>query len=427
MWTGTIAEIGGLMIMTAGTLQVIMSMRSVWQGPANAVELKRDLLAPFRSGASSAPADTTAPVQAWLGTRKFQVALRIYENDAQDTCSFYLVPVDGRPLPVFRPGQFLTFELPTGETGAPTVRCYSLSESPTENDCYRITVKKMPPPPGAPPGTPYGIGSGFLHDLVYEGDVLDVFAPAGSFCLDEESDRPVVLIAGGVGITPVLCMLNWLLETGSEREIWFFYGARNRQEHIMYDYLTQVRRNNPNVKMFVAYAEPTPECRRGVDYNVEGFIGVDLFREVLTASNYEFYMCGPPPMLNALRTGLSEWGVPEEDVHFESFGGAPAAPKSDISVSEPGTAPDEDDAIEVHFARSGKVVKWNKDAETLLELAEMNGLRVNSSCRAGNCGTCACGIREGSVEYVTPPARLPEAGTCLPCVSRAKSNLVLDL
>ena len=146
---------------------------------------------------------------SWIGFRKFQVARKVCEDGAQQVCSFYLAPHDGRPLPAFQPGQFLTIQFyikaaTNGQQRAvqPTVRCYSISDC-AKSDCYRISVKRVAPPrdnADAPPG----VVSNYLHDHVEEGDILDIKAPSGSFILETERAAPVVLIGGGVGITPVL-------------------------------------------------------------------------------------------------------------------------------------------------------------------------------------------------------------------------------
>ena len=234
---------------------------------------------------------------SWNGKRKFEIQKRVYENLAEDICSFYLVPHDHRPIPPFKPGQFLTFELPVPGQPQPVVRCYSLSDSPLHEDYYRVSIKKLGPHPNAPEGTPPGLSSNYFHDNLQVGEIVEVFAPAGEFYLNEESERPVILVAGGVGLTPVVSMLDTLVERGSNREILFFYGAGNRAEHAMYDHLKMVGRENSNVRVVVCYSHPTDKCVEGEDYDHKGFVSVDLIKTYVEANNYEFYICGPPPMM----------------------------------------------------------------------------------------------------------------------------------
>lgn len=164
--------------------------------------------------------------ETWPGFRTFRVERKVAEDAAQSVCSFYLVPEDGRPLPPFLPGQFLTFrlDLPRATGGVEhAVRCHSLSDSPKAGN-YRISIKRVPPTAGS--AVPPGRSSGYFHDQVAAGSLLQVRAPAGRFCLDR-SDAPVVLIAGGIGITPLLSILNWCVAEQPRREVWLFYGVRD--------------------------------------------------------------------------------------------------------------------------------------------------------------------------------------------------------
>ncbi|MEO5719300.1 MAG: FAD-binding oxidoreductase, partial [Chthoniobacterales bacterium] len=167
----------------------------------------------------------------WNGFRKFLVSKKVMES--KDVCSFYLTPHDQKRLSGFLPGQYLTFQLEIPGNARPVIRCYSLSDGP-RTDGYRVSIKKIPP---AKPELPPGIVSSHFHDNIKEGDILDVKAPGGKFYLDPEVTENVVLIGGGIGVTPVLAMLNTLISLGSTRQIWFFYGLRNRAEHVMKDQL----------------------------------------------------------------------------------------------------------------------------------------------------------------------------------------------
>ena len=146
----------------------------------------------------------------WNGFRKFQVTKKVCE--CEDVNSFYLAPHDGRPLPQFKPGQYITFQLNLPGQSKPVIRCYSLSDS-HRPDCYRVTIKKALPPPDCE-GAKCGIASSYFCDTVKVGDILDVKAPSGHFFLDMAEEKPVVLISGGVGITPMVSMLNAIVESG---------------------------------------------------------------------------------------------------------------------------------------------------------------------------------------------------------------------
>lgn len=354
---------------------------------------------------------------AWAGYRKFVLAGKVLE--AENICSFYYAPHDGRQLPPYLPGQYLTFRLHVPGQANPVTRCYSLSDSPNHPDYYRITVKRILPPPDKS-DLPPGLASSFLHHELQPDDIVDVKAPSGHFYLDTAHHHPVVLIAGGIGLTPVLSMLNYIAESGSTRETWFFYGVRNSSEHAMKDHLQDLANENENIHLRICYSDPLPEDEEGRDFDHAERVSVELLKNTLESNNYDFYICGPPPMMNAMVEDLDAWGVPRDKIHYEAFG--PASVKRVSTVSEGASA----SGVQVTFARSGKTLAWGGDAGSLLEFAEANGIPMDCGCRAGNCGTCLTAIREGEVEYLNEPGAPVEEGSCLTCISVPKSNVSLD-
>ena len=172
------------------------------------------------------------PVRGWRGLRKFRVTRKVKE--AEGVYSLYLKPYDGKPVPLFVPGQHLTLQVQVQDQPKPLTRCYSLSDAPVFPDRYRVTVKQLTPPDEAP-GAPPGLVSSHLHEVLREGATLNVQAPSGRFYLDLTKDRPVVMIAGGIGITPLMSMLGAMHAFGRPSEAWLFYGLRNRREHTFYD------------------------------------------------------------------------------------------------------------------------------------------------------------------------------------------------
>lgn len=359
---------------------------------------------------------------SWPGYRKFKIIKKVEE--CKDVCSFYFVPHDGKRLPSFVPGQYLTFNLHVpgkapGEV-ADVVRCYSLSDSPGELSHYRVTIKRIGPPPGKPDAPP-GAVSSYFHGQLKEGDIVDVKAPSGSFCLDVTQSAPVVLIGGGIGLTPVLSMLSAVVESGSKREVWFFLGVMNGDQHAFREYLEKIAREHENVRLHVCYSDPKESEVAGKDFHHAERVSIGLFKRLLPSNNYDFYICGPPPMMQALTAGLTEWGVPEARIHFEAFG--PASVKKAVPTPPAGAG-----AVKwaVTFSKSGKVLSWDSSVGSLLDLASMNGVPIDSGCRAGNCGTCITAIRSGSVDYLREPGSAPEKGSCLACVCVPKGDLVLD-
>jgi len=355
---------------------------------------------------------------SWNGFRKFVIKRKVEE--AQDISSFYLSPHDSKRLPRFKPGQYLTFKLNIPGNPKPVIRCYSLSDSPNHSDHYRITIKRLSAPSNKP-DLPNGLVSTYFHDRLKEGDILDVKAPSGKFFLDLSVDFPMVLVGGGVGITPILSMLKGVTESQSKREVWLFYGVPGGSHHIMKEYLAQLSGEFDNLHLQVCYSKPTDHDVPGKEYHHAGHITVELFKRVLPANNYEFYICGPPSMMESLTQDLLSWGVPTDKIFFEAFGPA--------TVKRVTAAPmllEETPGIDVIFAKSGKKCPWNPKAGSLLDFAESNGITIDFGCRAGNCGTCLTAIKGGEVTYLTDPGTMPEAGSCLTCISVPKGHVTLD-
>ncbi len=356
----------------------------------------------------------------WNGIRKFTVEKKVLE--CADTCSFYLKPHDSKPLPPFKPGQYLTFQLVLPGLSKPLVRCYSLSDCarPTH---YRVTIKRCLPPPKTE--YPPGLGSSFFCDVVKEGDILDVKAPNGHFFLDLEKERPVVLISGGIGVTPMISMANALVESGSTREIWFFFGARSGEDHMFKTYMAELAAKHPNVHMQVCYSRPHPNEVRGRDYHHEGRVSVELFKQLLPSNNYDYFLCGPGPFMQTITDDLRAWGVPDAWVHFEAFG--PASVKRVAKPEDKAAAAAAPSAgFDVQFARSGKTVAWNTSFGSILDLADDKGVKIDAGCRAGNCGSCLVAIKSGEVEYLGEHGAEVERGSCLTCICKPKGPLVLD-
>ena len=354
----------------------------------------------------------------WNGFRKFSVAKKVTECD--DVCAFYLKPHDGKPLPEYKPGQYLTFQLDIPGRDKPLVRCYSLSDSPRECQHYRVTIKKEKAPPET--DFPHGAASSFFCDAVKEGDILNVKAPSGHFFLDMAKSHPVVLIAGGVGITPMLAMAK-AIASGSKREAWFFYGVRNQREHIHQDELQKLAAQNENIHLHISYSRPAAEEVKGRHYHHEGRVSIELLKEVLPSNNFEYYLCGNGAFMKSITEGLEAWGVPEKDIYFEAFG--PATVKKKVAQPSPSETVHMS-KMQVTFGRSGKTVRWEPALGNLLDFAREQGVRIDSGCCAGSCGSCLVAIRSGAVEYLKSPDAEPEAGACLTCICRPKGDVVLD-
>ncbi|MFK5986373.1 MAG: 2Fe-2S iron-sulfur cluster-binding protein [Pseudomonadota bacterium] len=367
---------------------------------------------------------TPCSTPAWEGFREFTVIRRKFEDIKHSICSFYLVPADGKQLPVFKPGQYLTFKLliddKISHKSKTIMRCYSLSDS-YHADHYRVSIKRVLAPAGKSDTAP-GLSSNFFHDHVQEGCKLLLKPPSGHFHLQENKLLPIVVIGGGIGITPMLSILNTVLKTGIKREVWLYYGIRNGDEHMMKELLQAYAREYDNFHLHVCYSAPNEKDIKGIDYQHNGRVTLPLLRNTLKLIHYQFYVCGPKPLMESLIPELHEWGVDSGDIYYESFGPASLAKPKKVVPSETMTQP-----ISVTFGQSDKCISWDPSADSLLDFAEASGIEVESGCRAGSCGSCQTAIKTGEVEYKQQADVDITTGNCLLCISTPKNNLTLDL
>ncbi len=361
----------------------------------------------------------TAQEKPWDGFRKFIVKKIIAEDEKSS--SVYLVPEDRKPLPTFYAGQHLTFRFQIPGKTKPVVRCYSLSDGPNEN-YYRITVKRCPPP-SHQPDAPRGLVSHYINEQLAAGEIIDVKAPGGSFFLDPAKQNPIVLLAGGVGITPMMSIILALLNANSKRQILLVYGLSNSTQHTFKNKLSELAAQFQNLKALTFYSNPIATDQQGTDYDLPGYATANILEPILSNPSLEFYICGPPPFMSEIYNGLIEHGVSDEKIHFEAFG--PASIKRTRQQTAVTGADDQSTQhYEIEFCKSNKKITWSNEFENLLELAEANEIELESGCRAGNCGTCELDLLEGDVQH--PDHAKANTDKCLTCVARPKSNLKLE-
>jgi hypothetical protein len=411
-------QVAGVILCAFIVAHVVLYIASTLRQLASAShrdQLAQRLLLERISAANALRVQREQAQHSWSGTRKFEV--RKKQLEAEDQCSFYLVPHDGRELPLFMPGQYLTFRLGIPGRDKPAIRCYSLSDGP-RTDYFRVTIKRVPPPRDK--DVPPGLVSNYFHDHVSEGDILDCNAPRGDFFITPEDSSPVVLIGGGVGITPMLSMLTRVTEVNPGREIWVFYGVRSSADHAFKTRFEELAAHNGNIRLCICYTRPDQSDVEGKDYQYAQRISVDLFKKLLPSNNYEFYICGPPPMMTALTTDLKEWGVPDNRVFIEAFGKA-SAPKKKATPKEEeaGAAP------KIKFGRTGKELVWSDEFDNILDFAEDKGITMDSGCRAGNCGECEVALLSGKVSCVSAGAEIVE-GSCLTCIAVPDGDIAID-
>lgn len=360
-----------------------------------------------------------------LEFQSFRVDRKVVENTSGSICSFYLKPENGKPLPTFLPGQFLTFRLdiPTAPGSIQQViRCYSLSDSPSA-DYYRISIKRAPSVPSR--DFSLGVSSQYVHDHVNVGSILQVRAPCGHFHTDN-SENPIVLIGGGIGITPLLSMLNQCSKHQPSRKIWLFYGLTDGREMVMKSHLEGLASSNPNFHLLICMSTPLPEDELGRDYQHQGRVDIELLRAHLPDKHYHFYICGPTSMLESLVPALEDWGISDTHIHFEAFGPASIKRRHAKTAVTEAQDPAAKANIVVYFAQSGQQFQWQPSTSNLLEFAEAKGVSVNAGCRAGSCGSCQTKLITGEVEYYQPPDYDTDPGSCLLCVCIPKTSITLQ-
>jgi len=250
----------------------------------------------------------------WSGWRDFVIESVTPESEI--IRSFVLVPADGGTVLRHKPGQYLGFALDLPGLGS-LRRNYSVSCAPNDR-AYRITVKRE-----AAPGVPPGKVSTWLHDQAGPGTVLRVAAPAGDFVLDTTTAAPVVLVSGGVGLTPLMSMLETIATSGSGRPAWWVHGALNSRVQAMGAQVRALAAASPgSLRATTFHAEPLPGERPGEAYDASGLISADWLIANTPAAEATYYLCGPKPFLRALVNGLRRAGVPAERVRYEFFGPA---------------------------------------------------------------------------------------------------------
>lgn len=277
---------------------------------AAAYQQLADIFIDFEKGLYESAKQTPG---GWVGWRKFKVSRKVPESD--EIISFYLEPVDGGRLPHYKPGQYISVRVFVPELGVYQPRQYSLSDTDS-GDHFRISVKKE----SAKGLAPAGRISNVLHENLPEGAEIDVSNPYGEFTLDLEASGPVVLISGGVGITPMLSMLGTLVEHAPTRPVVFLHAVRNHKVHAMKDYLSSIVENNPQVSKAIFYEEVDGSEKKGVDYDYEGRIELQNIKDKILLPDANYYLCGPIPFMKTQQKALEDLGVPPERIHSEVFG-----------------------------------------------------------------------------------------------------------
>ncbi len=270
-------------------------------------------LADIMIGAEAALYDEAAARPGgWRAWRNFVVRHKRAESDV--ITSFFLEPEDGLALADFKPGQYISVVVDVPRLGLQQVRQYSLSDAPNGKS-YRISVKRESE------GTAQAAGyvSNLLHDYVNRGDLVRITPPFGDFHIEMQATTPVVLISGGVGLTPLISMLKAVLKN-TEREVVFVHGARNSRVHAMKERVKAAADTNRRLTSIVFYDAPLESDVPGYDYDYEGMVDLRRIAQSVLKPDADYYVCGPIPFMRMQVQTLKALGVAESRLHYEVFG-----------------------------------------------------------------------------------------------------------
>ena len=330
-------------------------------------------------------------------TRRWSGQLRVAHiaNETPTVETYRLVPVDEGELPFdFLPGQFLQVQVEL-EPGKPARRSYTIASSPTQRAFVEITVKREE----------QGAVSKYLNEKLAVGDLLQLSGPFGSFTFTGSDADSIVLIAGGVGITPMMSVLRYLTDKAWPGEIFFLYGARSTEEFLFREEIERLEKRHANLHVLATMQRAAGTVWLGP----EGLLTKELVvGAVPQIAERRVHLCGPPPMMAAMKKLLLELGVAEAQIHSEAFG--PASLPSDnapsaltaatelgpVQAAPPPVDKGEVAAATVTFSVSGVAAPLQAD-ETVLEAAEGAGVEIPYSCRVGECGVCVTRLLQGTV------------------------------
>jgi ferredoxin-NADP reductase/MOSC domain-containing protein YiiM len=372
-----------------------------------------DLLADEQPvGAARQPHDPTRA--AWTGFRSLQVTKVVPESPT--VASIYLAAPDGSALPPAQAGQYVTIRV-TGAGQPAPVRSYSLSSAPGA-ETYRVSVKQEP----------HGTASTYLTNKLRPGATLEVAAARGEFVLTTGTN-PVVLISAGIGVTPVLAMLQQLAAERSNREIWWIHGARRPEDDALATeahalLTTLAHRHEHNF-----YSAATPD-EPLAPHGAQGRITKGKLSQLAIPAEANAYICGPSGFMADMQEALSALGIDPSYVHTELFSALPSINPGVIGqgrraphppAGAQGTGP------LVTFARSGISTTFDTHRKSVLELADACDISTRWSCRTGVCHTCTTALLSGTIAYRPDPLELPAEGEVLICCARPDTDVVLDM
>ncbi|MEW5279955.1 molybdopterin dinucleotide binding domain-containing protein, partial [Citrobacter freundii] len=349
----------------------------------------------------------------WEGRKTFKVIELKKEADNVTTVTFQSNS-EGY-LPDYEPGQHITVSCcPMSDSEEIVTRAYSLTGPAFVHDrkTYSISVRHQK---ATDEKGEYveGIMSSYINTHLQIGKDVELTPPGGNFIVPLNAVQPVVIFAGGIGITPFISYLESINPQAEGPEIWLFYANQNSRLHAFKKRIAELNASIDRLKVINIYNQPLDCDIPGLDYDRAGYVGAGDVEAYLIENNARYYMCGPQPMMDAISRGLQERGVPAFAIFYEIFR-SPTKINNDPSLRH-----------KVIFAKSGREEIWTTDKGTLLNFGEKLGIKMPSGCRVGQCESCSTKVIAGNVQHLNGVEPSDE-GACLTCQCIPAGDITID-
>lgn len=375
-------------------------------------------------------------IEQWTGELTVRCTRVIQET--KDVKTFCFV-ADPPQLFTYQPGQFVTLKLEID--GKPVQRAYSISSSPSRPHTLDLTIKRVPAPADSP-DVPPGLVSNWLHDRFAVGDKIQLSGgPMGHFTCATNTAPKLLMISAGSGVTPMLSMSRWIYDTAQERDVVFLHSARSPQDIVALKELELMANHQPDFRLAMTMTRPE-FSRDWLGYR--GRLNDGLLLNV--APDFKervVYVCGPEPFTKGVKDMLTNLGFPMENYHEESFGGVKRkakAPSTPPTPTAPSPSPDQPTNVPptttapasqpvIVFSEAAEEIACSEE-ESVLEVAQQNGVNISGGCLQGVCGMCKKRKQEGEVRYEAEPCALSleeqKEGYILPCVAFPVGKVVVE-
>ncbi len=339
----------------------------------------------------------------WSGTLEVSQIIGVTHN----VKTFRLIDPAGGGVPFEHlPGQFLTLEIEP--SGIPTRRSYTIASPPTRRDWIEITVKREE----------QGLVSRWLHDQVRPGDRLKVRAPNGTFTFTGTEAGGIVLIGGGVGITPLMSVVRALTDWQWAGEVHLVLSFRSPSDYLFREEIATLQSSNPRLSVTVTMSDPQGEPWSGPTGRIDQML---LRRAVANIAAQRVHLCGPPTMMDAVKSVLIDLGVPQSQIKAEAFGTIKRNPTARTSKSQAV-------AGRVTFLSSQTTLPVS-EGTTILDVADAANIPIDNACRSGTCGTCRVKLLSGKVRMPVEDALTEDekaSGQILACQAEVEGDVEVE-